>query len=78
MVFSLWKAMIGSAIVTLPWAFQQSGVCIGSLITFTSFVVSYYTCTLVVKTSKKEENFAEACKKQFGKCKSNRKLISAY
>ena len=63
MVFSIWKAMIGSAIVALPWAFQQSGVCVGAIITFTSFVISYHTCTLVINSSKKDENFAEACRK---------------
>ena len=59
--------MIGSAIVSLPWAFQQSGLALGSLITFISFAISYYTCALIVRTSKKEENFSDACRKQYGK-----------
>ena len=66
-VFSIWKAMVGSAIVSLPWAFQQSGLVLGSLIAFTSFVISYYTCMLVINSAKDDENFSETCRKQFGK-----------
>jgi len=60
-IFSIWKAMIGSAIVSLPWAFQQSGICLGSIITFTSFLVSYYTCRLLVQSTRNGEEFMITC-----------------
>ena len=28
-IFSCWKTMIGTAVVSLPWAFQQSGIILG-------------------------------------------------
>ena len=47
-IFSCWNTMLGTAIVALPWAFQQSGFSIGLLITISSFLVSFYTCRLII------------------------------
>jgi len=40
--------MLGTAVVTLPWAYQESGLALGMIITVVSFVVSFYTCKLIV------------------------------
>lgn len=58
-IFSCWNTCIGSAIVALPWAFQQSGMVLGLLISFTSFVVSFYTCKLIIDTAEHDPDFSD-------------------
>lgn len=60
--------MIGSAVVSLPWAFQQSGLLLGCLISFCSFFVSYYTCNLVVHCARKDTDFSDTVRRYYGKC----------
>ena len=47
-IFSVWKTMLGSAVVSLPWAFQQAGLGLSLCITFISFIVGWYTCSLII------------------------------
>ena len=63
----MWKTQIGSAVVTLPWAFQQSGVLLGCTISFTSFIASYYTCQLIVNCAKKDSDFSDTIRRYYGK-----------
>lgn len=65
-IFSIWNTMAGSAIVSLPWAFQTSGLLLGIIISFVSFLVSYYTCYLIVLTAKKDKDYVYTLKKYFG------------
>ena len=58
MIFSIWKTLMGSAIVALPWAFQQSGIVLGSVIAFISFYTSYHTTLLVLNSTKDDESFS--------------------
>ena len=57
-IFSVWKALVGSAIVSLPWAFQQSGLVLGFTIAFTSFSISYYTSSLIIHSARYDESFS--------------------
>lgn len=66
-IFSVWKTMIGSAVVSLPWAFQQAGLMIGLIVTFTSFIVSYYTCYLIVRSSSRDSDFSDTVRRYYGK-----------
>lgn len=66
-IFSVWKTMIGTAVVSLPWAFQQSGLMLGLLITFFSFMVSFYTCKLIVDASIHDKDYSLTLKKYYGK-----------
>ena len=66
-IFSFWKTMMGSAVVSLPWAFQQAGLVIGCFITFTSFLVSYYTCYLIVHCARKDSDFFDTVRRYYGK-----------
>jgi len=58
--------MVGSAMVSLPWSFQNSGVLLGILISFTSFVISFYTCSLIIKTAKNDKDYIFTLKKYYG------------
>ncbi len=59
--------MVGSALVFLPWAFQSSGIIFGIFITFISFIISYYTCSLIIITAKNDSDYVFTLKKYYGK-----------
>ena len=59
--------MAGTGMVTIPWAYQQSGILLGTLLTFIAFTISYYTCYLVIKTAGNDIDYTETLRKQFGK-----------
>ena len=65
-VFSIWSFMTSAGIVSLPWAFQSSGILLGIGVTFVAFVMSTYTCLLVVRTAGNDLDYTETVKKQFG------------
>lgn len=52
---------------TIPWAFQQSGILMGIFVSFLGFITSYYTCSLIIKTAKKDSDYIFTLKKYFGK-----------
>lgn len=58
--------MAGSAIVSLPWAFQSSGLLLGLIISQISFVISFYTNFLIIKTAKKDKDYVFTLKKYYG------------
>jgi amino acid permease len=59
--------MAGTGIVTMPWAFQQSGIILGVILTFIAFIISFYTCYLVIKTAGNDIDYTETLKRYFGK-----------
>ena len=65
-IFSCWNTMVGSAMVSLPWAFSESGIILGILISFTSFIISYYTCALIIITAKDDSDYVFTLKKYYG------------
>ena len=66
-VFSAWNTMIGSAVTTLPWAYQKSGLALGLAISLISCFVSYYTCMLTVELVEDNKEFSDILFKYFGK-----------
>lgn len=66
-IFSCWNTMVGSAMVALPWAFQSSGLLFGITVSFTSFVISFYTCALIIKSAKNDTDYIFTLKKYYGK-----------
>ena len=66
-IFSVWNAMVGTGLVTIPWAFSQSGLLYGIVLTFISFVVSFTTQYFVMRAAGTDLDFTETLKKQFGK-----------
>ena len=68
-IFSIWKTMIGTAVVSLPWAFEESGIALGLIISFVSFLISFYTCKLIVDTAGDDVDYSTTLKKYYGKWK---------
>lgn len=65
-VFSIWNTMIGTAIVSLPWAFQQAGMALSICICFSSYLVSFYTCKLIIDVTKRDADFCITLRRYFG------------
>lgn len=59
--------MVGTGLVTIPWAFSQSGLLYGTVLTFLSFAVSFTTQYFVMQAAGTDLDFTETLKKQFGK-----------
>lgn len=59
--------MMGSAVVSMPWAIQQSGIALGMIICFTSFLISFYTCKLIVDMTGDDPDFSDTARKYYGK-----------
>lgn len=66
-ISSVWSAMVGLGLLTIPWAYAKSGLILGLIITFTSFIISYYTCYLVLKVAGNDVDYTDTLKKYFGK-----------
>lgn len=65
-IFSYWNTMLGSGILTLPWTFQHSGIILGIVICFTSYLVSLRTCILIHRVTLPGEDFYDTVKKYWG------------
>ena len=59
--------MLGTAVTTLPWAFQQSGLVLGLIISFVSFLISYYTCMLIIRMAGTDPDYSDTLQKFYGK-----------
>lgn len=66
-IFSVWKTMVGTAVMSLPWAYQESGFVLGLIITFVAFLISFYTCKIIVDASKHDLDYSLTLKKYYGK-----------
>ena len=42
-IFSCWNSMVGTGLVTIPWAYAHSGILLGVILTFISFSASFTT-----------------------------------
>ena len=59
--------MVGTSMTTLPWAFKEAGLLLGCTLSFTSFIISFYTCALIVWTAKNDGDYVFTLKKYYGK-----------
>lgn len=66
-IFSCWNGMIGTGLVTIPWAFSQSGLLLGLMLTFLAFVISFTTQYFVMKAAGDDIDYTETLKKTYGK-----------
>lgn len=79
-IFSIWNTMVGTGMLTIPWGYSKSGLILGIsklfqlmcvitiiVITFASFLISYYTCFLVLKTAGSDTDYTDTLQKYFGR-----------
>ena len=58
--------MAGTALVVIPWCYQQSGLVLGIFLTFVAFIFSFYTCWLVINSAGNDVDYTDTLRKQFG------------
>jgi len=58
--------MVGAGILTLPWAFSHSGIVLGLIVTFISFIVSLRTCILILRLTGPGDDFFDTTRKYWG------------
>ena len=59
--------MIGSGILTLPWTFYHSGMILGTIICFLSYLASLRTCHLIYIITEPRDDFYDTIKRYWGK-----------
>lgn len=64
-VFNTWNAMIGVGTVTLPWAFQQSGIILGIFLCAVACMFSFLTNYLLLRSAGKDTNFSDTMHRYF-------------
>ena len=67
-IFSIWNTMVGSSLLTLPWAFSHSGIIVGLLIAFACAAASTYSCALIIQDGKGDVDFSDTALKTLGRC----------
>ena len=59
--------MVGTGLVTIPWAYSQSGILLGIILTIVAFTISFTTQYFVMAAAGKDVDYTETLKKTFGK-----------
>mmetsp|Transcript_832 Transcript_832/g.1051 ORF Transcript_832/g.1051 Transcript_832/m.1051 type:complete len:121 (+) Transcript_832:374-736(+) len=65
-IFSVWNAMVGTGLVTIPWAFSQSGLILGIFLTFIAYAISFTTQYFIMATAGQDMDYTTTLKKLFG------------
>ena len=66
-IFSCWNGMVGTGLVTIPWAYSQSGIILGLLLTVLAFAISFTTQYYIMKTAGNDLDYTDTLKKTFGR-----------
>lgn len=59
--------MVGTGLVTIPWAYSLSGLVLGLTLTVVAFTVSFTTQYFIMKTAGNDIDYTETLRKTFGK-----------
>lgn len=76
-MFAIWNSMVGGGLVSHPWAFAESGVLLSIIINTCSLAACFYTCSLLVKCCKGDDDFSTTMLRFFGKKGYYAALITA-
>jgi hypothetical protein len=55
---SIWNTMMGTSLLSVPWALSQSGLATGLVIAFGMSMVAAYTASIILKTHHRESESA--------------------
>ena len=59
--------MVGSGLMTIPWAFSQSGLVLGVFLSFVAFVIAFTTQYFTFKAAGDDLDFTFTMEKYFGR-----------
>ena len=65
-IFAIWNSMVGGGLVSHPWAFSESGILLSLIINFAVMMVCFYTCNLIMKWGKGDDDFSVTMQRFFG------------
>ena len=66
-VFSVWNAMVGTGMLTLPWAFGQGGLVKSFFLTLGAFTLSFMTQYFTMAAARQEDiDFSRTLGRHFG------------
>lgn len=65
-IFSCWNGMIGTGLVTVPWAYSESGIVLGMILTFIAFLLAFTTQYFIMTTAGKDIDYTDTLKRTFG------------
>uniref|UniRef100_H2YWF1 Neutral amino acid transporter 9 n=1 Tax=Ciona savignyi TaxID=51511 RepID=H2YWF1_CIOSA len=52
-IFSIWNMMMGSSLLSVPWAFQQAGLAQSLIVHFLMATIAVYTAYIILKCADK-------------------------
>ena len=64
-IFNTWNAMIGVGTVTVPWAYQQSGIINGVIVTAVACILMFITNMVYLRTAGKDDNYSVTMQRYF-------------
>lgn len=65
--FSIWSCMIGSGILSIPWAVKEAGIIPTIFLVLLFGVMNWYTCYIYVKTGLHSKDFSDTVAEYFGR-----------
>lgn len=75
-IFSCWNGMVGTGLVTIPWAYSRAGMLLGIVLTIIAFVISFTTQYFIMKTAGEDKDYTTTLRKTFGKKGFNMGMVA--
>ncbi|XP_071838469.1 neutral amino acid transporter 9-like isoform X1 [Apostichopus japonicus] len=72
-IFSIWNTMMGTSLLSIPWAIHQAGLAMGLFLLVAMAGITLYTCYRVVQSISKEAGsagmmeFSDVCRSYLGR-----------
>lgn len=72
-IFSIWNTMMGTSLLSMPWAINQAGFALGVIVLIVMAGIIFYTCHLIVKCTQEKVKhgdvveFSDICRECLGK-----------
>jgi len=76
-VFTIANVMLGSSMLVLPWAFDESGLVPGLLLLISIGIFCHYTSSLILKWSSGFDDFSDMCNHFLGSWAWHTSLVSS-
>jgi len=66
-IFGVWNGLVGSGLVILPWAYSETGLILGVVVTLIAFIISFITQYFVMICAGNDRDFTDTLYKIFGR-----------
>ncbi|XP_032822061.2 neutral amino acid transporter 9-like isoform X1 [Petromyzon marinus] len=71
-IFAIWNTMMGTSILSIPWAMMQAGFTLGIIIIFLMGLITLYSCYRILQSPKaidggEDMDFPQVCGHYFGR-----------